>query len=255
MNFDYLNYIKKKKEVVSIALLGASALLAVLVLIKLAGFFVASARAKGIVEKAVSQNNAGTKDIDKHLAEFKAVAEQLKKNNLLAPPPPKEHPVKQVEGIMGDEVFINGNWHKVGDRIADARIIAIGPASVRIEWDGNEKEFYPIMSGSSEGPERPMPGRETARAEGGRPERAEMVVVRSEAGPAPGREGAFGGRMRGPMGDMSEAERERFRTEMRAMRERFMNATPEEREKLRDEMRARFGDRFGPRSGRGGGGQ
>lgn len=247
MNLDSLDYLKERKEIVSVVLLGISSLLGVLILFKVGGFFVASAKAEGIVEKAIAQNKAGAKDSEKYFAESKSLAEELKKNNLFAPPPPKEHPVKQVEGIMGSEAFINGDWRKVGDRIADARIIAIGPTSVRIEWDGSEKEFYPIMSGSSEGPGgRPGSEREAARAEGGRPGRAEMVVVGSEAGPVPGRGGMPGfGRMGGRMGDMSEQDRERVRTEMQEMRERFMNASPEERQRLREEMRQRFADRFG----------
>jgi hypothetical protein len=255
MNLDSLNYLKEKKEIVSVVLLGISSLLAVLILFKVGGFFVASAKAKGIVEKAVAQNKAGAKDSEKYFAQSRSLAEELKKNNLFAPPPPKENPVKQVEGIMGSEAFINGDWRKVGDKIADARIIAIGPTSVRIEWDGSEKEFYPIMSGGSEGPGgRPGPGGGTARAEGGRPGRAEMIVIGSEAGPMPGRGGMPGfGRFGGGMGDMSEQDRERIRTEMQTMRERFMNASPEERERMREEMRQRFAERFGGgrRGGRG----
>jgi hypothetical protein len=255
MNINYLNYLKEKKEVVSVALLGISLLLGVLILFKVAGLFVTSAKAEGIVKKAVAQNKAGTEDVEKYFAESKSLAEQLKSNNLFAPPPPKENPVKQVDGIMGSEAFINGDWRKVGDKIADAQIVAIGPTSVKIAWDGSEKEFYPIMSGGPEGPGgRPGPEGGTARAEGGRPGRAEMVVVGSEAGPMPGRGGMPGfGRMGGRMGNMSEQDRERMRTEMQAMRERFMNASPEERERMREEMRQRFADRFGGgrRGGRG----
>jgi hypothetical protein len=44
-----------------------------------------------------------------------------------------------------------------------------------------------------------------------------------------------------------------MRTEMQAIRERFMNASPEERERMREEMRQRFAERFGGgrRGGRG----
>jgi hypothetical protein len=250
-----LNYLREKKELLPLVLLGISALLGVLILFKLGGFFVASASAESIVEKAIAQNKAGVKDADKYFAESKTLAEQLKKNNLFAPPPPKENPVKRVEGIMGNEAFINGQWHKVGDKISDAQIVAIGPTSVKVVWDGSEKEFYPIMSGGSEGPGgRPGPERDAARAEGGRPGRAEMVVVGSEAGPTPGRGGMPGfGRIGGRMGNVSEQDRERMRTEMQAIRERFMNASPEERERMREEMRQRFAERFGGgrRGGRG----
>jgi hypothetical protein len=263
MNINYLNYLKEKKDLLPVVLLGFSAILGILIVFKLAGFLVASASAEGIVEKAVAQNKAGAKDADKYFAESKTLAEQLKKNNLFAPPPPKENPVKQVEGIMGNEVFINGNWHKVGDRIADAQIVSIGPASVKVAWDGSEKEFYPIMSSSSEGSGRPGSDSEAGRGEGGgRPGRAEMVVVRSDGG-ASGRGGTGGfGQMGGRMGNVSEQDRERMRSEMQAMRERMMNMSPEERDRMREEMRQRFaggasggGRGFGGSSGGSGGGR
>jgi hypothetical protein len=255
MNLSYLNYLKEKKEVVSIVLLGASALLAVLVLIKMAGFFVTSAKAEGIVEKAVAQSKTSDEDAETLLAKSKTIADELKMKNLFVPAPPKEQPIKEVWGILGDEVLIKDKWYKVGDMVQDAKIVAIEPTQIKITWDGRDITLAPIdASGSSEGG-RGRPDRDVARAEGGRPDRAEMVVVRSEARSMPGREGAMGGRMRGPFGDMSEEERDRMRTEMQSMRERFMNASPEERERLREEMRSRFGGGMGRRGGPGGGGQ
>jgi len=59
MNLDYLNYLKKKKGMVSIALIGISSFLAILILIKVAGFFVASARAENLLENAVAKNKGG----------------------------------------------------------------------------------------------------------------------------------------------------------------------------------------------------
>jgi hypothetical protein len=258
MNLDYKKYLKEKKEVVSVALLGISAFLAVLMLIKVVGFFAASASAESVVTKAVAQSKTSDKDVEKLLAKSKTVADELKMKNLFVPPPPKEQPIKEVWGILGDEVLINDKWYKVGDTIQDAKIVAIEPAQVKITWDGKDITLAPIDAGSSSGPSEGGPGRPergVTGAGGARPDRAEMVVVRSEAGPMPGREGAFGGRMRGPFGDMSEEQRDRMRAEMRAMRERFMNASPEERERLRDEMRARFSERFGRRGGPGGRGQ
>ncbi len=257
MTIKYRDYLKEKKEFVPVALLGLSAFLGVLVLIKVAGFFVTSARAESIVERAVAQNKAVVKEAGKYFAESKKLAEQLKKNNLFAPPATKQNPVSQVEGILGNEAFISGSWRKVGDKIGDARVVAIGPASVKIEWDGSAKEFYPIMSSSSEGQERRPggPERGTAAAEGDRPGRAEMVVVRSEEGTSSGPAGMGGsGRMRGGMGSMSEQDRERMRSEMQATRERMMNMSPEERDRMREEMRQRFaGGEGGPGRGFGGG--
>ena len=55
---------------------------------------------------------------------------------------------------MGKEALINGQWKKVGDKIGDAKIIAIKPTEVVIEWEGKEKAFAPIGAVSSFGPEK-----------------------------------------------------------------------------------------------------
>ncbi|MFQ6034706.1 MAG: hypothetical protein ACE5NM_02525 [Sedimentisphaerales bacterium] len=262
MNLDYLNYLKEKKEIVSIVLFGISAALCILILIKVAGFFVASARAEGVVKRAIAQNNTNTKDIESVFAESKAVADKLKKKNLFAPPPPKQQPIKYVQGILGNEVIINGNFYKVGDMVQDAKIVAIAPTKVSIEWDGRQITLSPIdavsASPAKPGPKRPEVGKE------GTGERAEMVVVKSEERPVfgqPDRRGfglfrppdrpRFGERIRERFQNMSEAERDRFRREMQERRERLMNMSPEERQRFIAEMRERFGGGPGRGPGRG----
>ena len=249
MKFDYskyikLDYLKEKKELISIVLLGVSAFIAILILVKITSFFVVSARAKNLAESAVEQNNAGAQDTEKFAAESREIANKLKRENLFAPPAPKQNPVTEVRAIFGDEVLINNRWYKVGQTVGDAKIVAIEPTQVRIEWDGKEKNFLPINAST------PDEGKsKRASVEGGSAgERPDMVVVGSEAGPAPGRAGAMGGRTGPGMANMSDENRSRRRDEMRAMRDRFRNASPEERERMRDEMRARFG---GDRPGRG----
>jgi hypothetical protein len=253
MKLDYLNYLKEKKEVVSVVLLGVSAFLAVLILIKVGSFFAASARAEHLVKMAIAQNNTDTKDMEKYFAESKAIANELKRENLFAPPPPKQHPVKEVWGIFGDEVLIKNKWYKVGDMVGDAKIVVIGPTSIKIAWDGKEKAFAPI---DAAGPPQPRGSKrakpdEKEAAKGG----AEMVAVQPEPRPMFGRggmEGRFGG-MRERFENMSEAERERFRDEMRERRGRFENMSEAERGRFRDEMRERFGGGRGDGRGPGGG--
>lgn len=152
MKRDYIKHIKQKRESVSIALFGASALFAVLIFIKATVFFTASAKAESLVKKAVAQSKPDAKDVEKHVAKSRAVAEGLKKKNLFAPPLPKQHPVKQVSGILGDEVLIGNKWYKVGDRVADAKIVAIGPTQVKIEWDGKEGLFDPMSAAAATSP-------------------------------------------------------------------------------------------------------
>ncbi len=196
-----LGYLRGKSEFTSVLLLGVSAFLGVLILFKVTGFFTASARSETLVKRAVAQNNTDTKDMDKYFAKYRALADELKKNNLFAPPPPKQHPVKEVLGILGDEVLIKDNWYKVGDTVGDAKVVAIGPTEVKLEWDGKEKVFSPIdAAGSSQpgGPKAPRAVTEGGKAGGGH---AQMVAV----GP---QRRIYGGT--GAFGNLSEKERAKF---------------------------------------------
>ena len=246
MKFDYLknNHSKNKKDIVSFGLLGISAFMGVLILIKVTGFFAAPARAEDSLKRAVELSKPDPNDMKKYFAKSKAIADELKKNNLFAPPLPKKHPVSSVFGILGDEVLINNKWYKAGDKVGDAKIVAIEPTQVRIEWDGNEKTFIPFDAKGAppSGSRRPGgPGRPQV-AKAGEKGSPEMVQVQQE-GRSEGM-GRFGG---GDRGEMMER--------MRAMRERFENMSPEERERAIAEMRERgFGGR-GPRGGGGMGGR
>jgi hypothetical protein len=238
-----LDYLKEKKELVSVVLLVASAFLAVLILVKVTGFFATSARAESLVKKAIAQNETDPNDMDKYFAKYKVLADALKKNNLFVPPAQKQHPVNEVWGIFGNEVLIKDKWYKVGGTVGDAKIVAIGPTEVTIEWDGNKKTFAPIDAKGSSQPSGPRGSRAVASA--GQPGggTAQMVSVGSAGGPMGGRGdmGGFGGMMRERFQNMPEAERDRIRAEMQERRERFMNMSEAERERFRAEMRERFG--------------
>ena len=225
------NYLKEKKESVSVVLLWFSVVLGVLILVKVAGFFVASANAKTLVEKAFAQSKPDANDMEKYFAKSKAIAAELKKKNLFAPPTPKKHPISQILGILGSEALINGKWYKVGDRVGDARVVAIEPALVRIEWDGREKVFAPMQAGSSGPGARPEMA---SRTEGGPRAGAEMVVVGPDRRRGPGRFGEEG---------------------FRGMRERWQSMSEEERQAFRERMRERFGGGRGGERGRGGRGR
>jgi hypothetical protein len=121
----------------------------VLILIKVTGFFAAPARAEDLVKRTVELNKPDPNDMKKYFSKSRAIADELKKNNLFAPPLPKQHPVKQVSGILGNEVLIKDKWYKAGDNVGDAKIVAIEPTQVRIEWEGSEKAFAPISAVSA----------------------------------------------------------------------------------------------------------
>jgi hypothetical protein len=239
MKLDYLknNHTKDKKETISVGLLGVSAFMAVLIVFKLIGFLAAPARAENAVKRAISLSKLDDEEVKKYIDKSKEVAEQLKNNNLFAPPLPKQHPVNQdqVLGILGDEVLINGKWYKAGDNIGDAKIVAIEPTQVRIEWDGTEKPFIPFdAKGSSpSGPRGPGGPPTPQAAKEGQQGQPETVQVQVEV---------LGGEGMGRFG----SERGDFRERMMMMRQRWESMSPEEREQARAEMRERFGGR-GPR--------
>lgn len=138
-----------RKEFISVVLLGVSALLGVLILIRIAGVFVVSAKAERSVKNAFTRSKPDPNNMEQYFAKSKSIAEKLKKKNLFAPAEPKQHPVKNVLGILGDEALIDGKWYKVGDKVKDAKIVAIEPAQVRVKWQGQEKTFAPIDAVSS----------------------------------------------------------------------------------------------------------
>jgi len=174
-----IDYLKEKKELVSVVLLGVSVVMAVSILLKVTGFFTASAKAENIVKTAIALNTEGAHDIDKYFAKYKKLADALKKNNLFAPPPPKQHPVSEITGILGNEVIISDKLYKVGDKVGDAKIVAIEATQVTIEWEGKTKTFSPMDAGGTSGPGKTGGSRRSgpARSSGGT---AQMVTVRSE---------------------------------------------------------------------------
>jgi hypothetical protein len=261
-----LDYLKEKKELVSVVLLGVSAFLAVLILVKVTGFFTAPAKAELLVKKAVAQNNTDANDMDKYFAKYKALADELKKNNLFAPPPPKQHPVKEVLGILGNEVIIRNKLYKVGDKVGDAKIVAIEPTQVTIEWNGKEKTFAPIdAKGSSQ------PGGSRATARGGPPRpgggSAQMVTIQSQGRPTGGPGGGME-KMKERFQNMSESERDRIMTErfknmsgadrdkfmavMKKSEEKYKKMSDVEREQFKYEMIEKFSG-GGPGGGKRGG--
>jgi len=225
MKLDNLkDHLKNKEELVPTVLLGVSLLCGILILVKVTSFFVASARAQSVVTRAIEQNGADPKNIEKQLASSAALTDELKKNNLFAPPMPPQHPVQQVSGIFGDQVFIKDKWYSAGDMVGDAKIVAIGPTSVTIMWDGKEKSFLPIQAKIDEASSGQRSRTATAnRKEGdsksGNGEKSPTKVTVNVEGGRPG----FGGRggpgegfmaMRERFGNMSERERQAFRERM-----------------------------------------
>jgi len=208
---------KDRTDLYTRSLLAAAVLLGALACLRVAGFFAASSQAQDRAVKTDpnKKDSPAPGDVASLLASSRASAEDLKKRNLFVPPVPKQHPAANVLGILGDEVLINDKWYRAGDRVGDAEILAIEPTKVRIAWDGQEKEFFPIGAegdGSSGRTGRARPGARLG-AQGGAP----RVAVGS------------GGRAA-----LSDEERAR-------RREQWQKMNPEERQRAREQMRQRLG--------------
>lgn len=158
-----LVYIKGQGKLISIAASGISVLFAVLICMKIISFYKLSNRAANIENMAqiMIANDCNKPDeLKKYLSTTKEMANNLKKSNLFAPPPPKTNPVTQVTGILDNEAWINNKWYKEGEMVQDAKIILIEPTQVTIEWDGKKTVLRPLgVDIASNGPGESAPPR------------------------------------------------------------------------------------------------
>lgn len=208
---------KQKAEPLAAVLLALAALLGALILLKVAGLRTTKASAEMTVDRAIRSTRTESDAVETHLAQAKSMAEELKRANLFVVKPARQHPVKEVLGILGNEVLIDEKWYKAGDRIGEATILAIEPTKVKIVWDGRETEFFPIAAGDSAGARGPG-GSRPSRQPGGRP------PLRG------GRPKVVTGDRGGLKGPPALPPDERAR-----LRKRYMNMSPEEKEKFRQQ--------------------
>ena len=238
---------KLKQETASFVLFCVAAVLAFGVFVKLTDYFVSSAKAEGLIKRAVEQNKDSQQptSIEQLCAASKTIADNLKRKNLFAiGTAQKENPVREVTGIFGSEVLISGRWYRLGERVDDAEIVAIEPARVRIKWQGNERTFTPITNETQQPAGQGREGQTTAMASRGGRRGATDTTGRgmSQFGP-----GGFGG-----FSQMSEQDRAQVMQRMSEMRQRFQNMTDQERQDYFNQMRSQFGGRGGRGGGMGG---
>lgn len=139
---------KKKGKSGSVAsvLFAVALLLASLTFAKVAGYLTDPARAGNVAASLAAAAEPNGAVVQTHVEKNKETVETLKTTNLFAKPAPKEHPVKQVDGIFGNEILVGNKWYKVGDTIGDAKIIEIKATEAMIEWDGKTKSFAPMVA-------------------------------------------------------------------------------------------------------------
>jgi len=134
-------------------LIAAAILLGALATVKVASFL----RVRNLSAQIRHLGEQDPKHLQDSLKQVKETIEGLKKNNLFVRQPPKEHPVKQVDGILGSEVLIGDKWYRVGDQIGGAKIVAITSTNVKIAWDGREQTFAPLAAVGAEAPQQAPP--------------------------------------------------------------------------------------------------
>jgi len=141
-----MNYkpLKKPRQLLSIVFMILSALFCLLIVFKVSGYYTSLARAQSGIEQAKAQGENDPNVVKEYFEERKNEADELVKKNLFVPPPPKRHPIRDVTGILGDTALINGDWHKVGDKIGEATVLEITSTYVKIEYEGKEKIYSPF---------------------------------------------------------------------------------------------------------------
>ncbi len=236
MAIDILKYVKR---FASYIFYGAMTVFAVLILIKITGYFVSSARADRLVTAASAFAQTNTDENRGLPAKSREIAESLKKKNLFVQAAQKQNPVNQVNGIFGSEALINGTWYREGDKIQDAQIVAIEPARVKIKWQDEVRTYEPITSSSPAGG-GPMQARAGGESRPSSPAgRGGTTIVQGQPDRGFGRFGGFS---------------EEQMSQMREARQRFENMSESERQQMFNQMREGMGGMggFGGMGGPGG---
>jgi len=175
--------IHRNRRRISWGLLAAAALLGAFTVAKVTAFCVQRGRMQALGTLVGSGQDPNRLKLS--LGEAKKTVDSLKQNNLFVKAPPKQNPIKQVEGILGQEALIGGKWYKVGDKIADAKIVAIAATQVEVEWDGKKTSLTPMASVSAGPPAPPAGPGAPPKKEAGPPSQKspEVKVVKAPAPP------------------------------------------------------------------------
>jgi len=215
------------KRSVCTGLFAFSLLLAALSFLRVAMFIGTTTEARLLARRFTPQVQPTASQIRKAV-DSQALVAGLKKRSLFTPPPSREHPVKDVSGILGNEAFIGDRWYRCHDKIGEATVAYIGPTEVRIEWDGQEKTFAPIQGGSPAGAKRPEPA---VLPEEKEETRYASVVVTSQPAVPP-----WWSKI--PFQDLSTQEQEK----LQRLRERWFDMSEQEQQDATNALRKRFGE-------------
>jgi hypothetical protein len=119
-------------------LFGCLILFAGVLCAKMVGFLVTTAATDQMFEQNIASMNAGQQEFEVE-DDSQKIAQELIENNMFMPNEQRECPIKDINGVMGNEVSIQGQWYKVGDSVGDAIILDIGASYAKIRWHNTEK--------------------------------------------------------------------------------------------------------------------
>lgn len=212
---------------ISTWLFALSLLLAALIFLRIVMFVGTTTEMRLLTRRITAPIQPTASPIQEKVVDSRALVAGLKKKNLFTPPPSREHPVKDVSGILGNEVFIGGRWYRCHDKIGEATIVYIGPTEVRIEWDGNEKTFAPIQGGRPASAKGPEPAALPEKKE--KPRYAPVVIIGQPPVPP------WWSRI--PFQDLSSQEQEK----LQKLRDRWFDMSEREQQDAMNALQKRFG--------------
>jgi len=116
-----LDELKEKKELLSVVLLGGAAILVVLTCITITKFFLLSTKTENVILNAIKQSKRPQQEVEQALANTQLLVENLRMNNLFAPPVNQTanerpqvvpvNPITEIRAILGNRTNINDNWY------------------------------------------------------------------------------------------------------------------------------------------------
>jgi len=94
--------------------------------------------------------NPDKEKIQQYLNHYRHLAEKLSQKNsfvtqstatVAVPDPPPD-----CSAILGDQALIGDQWFKVGDTVADAKVLTVESTHVTLEWLGREITRKPVLT-------------------------------------------------------------------------------------------------------------
>ena len=143
--------------------LGVAVVVGVLICVRLIAYGTGPIRKLALADRSANEAASDPCSLQRHISQMKELTEKLKPSSLFAPPAP-EPAAPQVSSILGRRVLIGGKWYKIGETAAGAKILAIEPSSVKVEWKGEELvlQVVAVASGAPPPPPPPKPAETTA---------------------------------------------------------------------------------------------